>query len=164
LITEGWAYLPQGLKLAAVYFLVAGGVSFVWPLLGYGPPSPEFEAKTLAFKLGAYLRESLVGTAYFVTGVSILLRLSWAPYLAYVALGVATFYTAHQYLRSHVAGYAGAAQYVDAPAVRDGGLITASGLADVEFTRELFEELNVLSAEDRDAWATIFRSARLPAR
>lgn len=55
-----------------------------------------------------------------------------------------------------------AANYVDVPAVRDRGLITASGLGDVEFARELLEELNVLSAEDRAAWATIFRGARLP--
>ena len=67
-----------------------------------------------------------------------------------------------EYLRSHVPDYAEAANYVDIPAVRDQGLITASGLGDVEFARELFEELNVLSAEDRAAWATIFRSARLP--
>ena len=68
-----------------------------------------------------------------------------------------------EYLRSHVPGYDEMAHYVDAPAVRDRGLITASGLGDVEFARELFEELDVLSAEDRAAWALIFRSARLPA-
>jgi putative intracellular protease/amidase len=67
-----------------------------------------------------------------------------------------------EYLRSQVPGYADAARYVDAPAVRDGGLITASGLGDVEFARELFDELNVLSVDDRTMWATIFRSARLP--
>jgi putative intracellular protease/amidase len=67
-----------------------------------------------------------------------------------------------EYLRSHVPGYAEAASYVDVPAVRDRGLITASGLGDVEFARELFEELNVLSVEDRSAWAAIFRSGRLP--
>ena len=67
-----------------------------------------------------------------------------------------------EYLRSHVPGYVEAANYVDVPAVRDRGLITASGLGDVEFARELFEELNVLSVDDRAAWATIFRSARLP--
>jgi putative intracellular protease/amidase len=67
-----------------------------------------------------------------------------------------------EYLRSNVPGYADAAQYVDTPAVRDRGLITASGLGDVEFARELFEELDVLSADDRSAWANIFRSARLP--
>lgn len=67
-----------------------------------------------------------------------------------------------EYLRAHVPDYAEAANYVDLPAVRDRGLITASGLGDVEFARELFEELNVLSVEDRAAWAAIFRSGRLP--
>jgi putative intracellular protease/amidase len=67
-----------------------------------------------------------------------------------------------EYLRSHVPSYADAQRYVDVPAVRDSGLITASGLGDVEFARELFEELNVMSVEDRSAWAAIFRSGRLP--
>ncbi len=66
------------------------------------------------------------------------------------------------YLRSHVVGYAEAANYVDAPAVRDRRLITAAGVGDVEFAREIFEELDVLSPADRAAWAMIFRSARLP--
>lgn len=66
------------------------------------------------------------------------------------------------YLRAQVPGYADAAHYVDAPAVRDRGLITASGLGDVEFAREIFEELDVLSADDRAAWAEMFRRARLP--
>lgn len=66
------------------------------------------------------------------------------------------------YLREQVPEYTEAANYVDIPAVRDRGLITASGLGDVEFARELFEELNVLSEADRDAWATLFRSGCLP--
>lgn len=67
------------------------------------------------------------------------------------------------YLRSHVPGYCEAENYVDVPAVRDRKLITASGLGDVEFARELFEELDVLSSGDRALWAQIFRSAKLPA-
>jgi putative intracellular protease/amidase len=66
------------------------------------------------------------------------------------------------YLRSQVPGYASEALYVDAPAVRDRGLITASGLADVEFAYELFEELDVLTADERAEWVRIFRSGRLP--
>lgn len=66
------------------------------------------------------------------------------------------------YLRSHVPDYSEAGNYIDAPAVRDRKLITASGLADVEFARELFEELDVLTPEDRSLWAQIFRSAKLP--
>jgi hypothetical protein len=65
-------------------------------------------------------------------------------------------------LRSHVPAYDAAADYVDAPAVRDQGLITANGLADVEFARELFEELDVLGADDRALWAQMFRSGRVP--
>jgi putative intracellular protease/amidase len=66
------------------------------------------------------------------------------------------------YLQSHVPNYAERQNYVDAPAVRDRGLITASGLADVEFARELFEELGVLTAADRALWTDIFRTAKLP--
>jgi putative intracellular protease/amidase len=67
-----------------------------------------------------------------------------------------------EYLRSQVPGYIEAVNYVDTPAVRDRGLITASGLADVEFARELFEELNVLTADDRASWSQIFRSGQMP--
>lgn len=67
------------------------------------------------------------------------------------------------YLKKQVPDYSEAANYVDEPAVRDRGLITASGLADVEFARELFEELGVLTAAQRAVWTQIFRSARLPA-
>jgi len=66
------------------------------------------------------------------------------------------------YLQSHVPDYDEAQNYVEAPAVRDRGLITASGLGDIEFARELFEELNVLSAGDRELWARMFRTAQLP--
>ena len=67
-----------------------------------------------------------------------------------------------EYLRQQVPAYADSATYVDAPAVRDGGLITASGLADVEFARELMAELGVLSDADRAYWTTLFRDGRLP--
>jgi putative intracellular protease/amidase len=66
------------------------------------------------------------------------------------------------YLEQHAPDYGDAAQYVDAPAVRDRGLITASGLADVEFAAMLFDELGVMSASDRALWTQLFRSGRLP--
>jgi putative intracellular protease/amidase len=68
------------------------------------------------------------------------------------------------YLRHHVPGYEGAADYVDAPAVRDRGLITASGLADVEFAAELLDELNVLGEKERKLWVELFRGGRIPSR
>ena len=66
-----------------------------------------------------------------------------------------------EYLEHQVPGYDAASDYVDAPAVRDRGLITASGLADVEFAGALFHELGVLSESDRELWTTMFRSGRI---
>ena len=66
------------------------------------------------------------------------------------------------YLRARVTGYADEVNYVDVPAVRDRGLITASGLGDVEFAGALFEELDVLSPPGRALWTQLFRTARLP--
>ncbi len=66
------------------------------------------------------------------------------------------------YLEQHAPGYGDGARYVDAPAIRDRGLITASGLADVEFAASLLEELGVLSEPDRQRWTELFRSGRLP--
>ena len=65
------------------------------------------------------------------------------------------------YLRRHVPEYGDEATYVDAPAVRDRGLITASGLGDVEFAGEIMAELGVLSAENRRLWTTLFRGGRV---
>ena len=65
------------------------------------------------------------------------------------------------YLRQQVPEYTEAGTYVDAPAVRDRGLITATGLGDVEFAREIMAELNVLSASDRDQWTALFRGGRV---
>src|SRR5256712_1581249 len=62
-----------------------------------------------------------------------------------------------EYLKKHVPDYSGAAMYVDAPAVRDRGLITASGLADVEFANEIMAELGVLGDSDRSLWTSLFR-------
>lgn len=65
------------------------------------------------------------------------------------------------YLQAQVPAYAEHATYVDEPAVRDRGLITASGLADVEFASAIMAELGVLSSEDRARWTTLFRSGHL---
>ena len=68
------------------------------------------------------------------------------------------------YLEKLVPDYDAGADYVDAPAVRDRGLITASGLADVEFAAELMGELEVLTEKGRRVWTEIFRTGRVPSR
>jgi putative intracellular protease/amidase len=66
------------------------------------------------------------------------------------------------YLERMAPQYAGASRYVDALAVRDGGLITASGVGATEFAREIFDELDVFSAADRPIWYHLFKYGALP--
>jgi len=58
--------------------------------------------------------------------------------------------------------YVGTTRYVDALAVRDRGVITASGLGPIEFAREIFEELQVFSPADRSVWYHLFKHGRFP--
>lgn len=57
-------------------------------------------------------------------------------------------------------GYAGADRYVDAPAVREAGLITAGGMAPVEFAREIFAELGVYDDETLEAWTQLYKTGK----
>ncbi|MYR08328.1 glutamine amidotransferase [Gordonia sp. SID5947] len=53
-------------------------------------------------------------------------------------------------------GYAGAAHYVDAPAVTDRGVVTAAAVAPVEFAREVFRLLGVYEPGVLDAWYQLY--------
>jgi putative intracellular protease/amidase len=66
------------------------------------------------------------------------------------------------YLEQHAQEYSGADAYVDAPAVRDRGLITASGLCSVDFARAIFAELGVFGAADEALWFDMFKHGTLP--
>lgn len=67
-----------------------------------------------------------------------------------------------EFLARLVPGYPDAAHYVDEPAVRDEKLITASGLANVEFAAEIFAELNYQTPEFREGWSEVFRTGEVP--
>lgn len=66
------------------------------------------------------------------------------------------------YIAEHVPRYSGVALYEAVPAVTDRGVITASGLAPVEFAREIFKRLRVFSAADEELWFDMFKHGRLP--
>ena len=54
-------------------------------------------------------------------------------------------------------GYRGGKFYCDVPAVRDEGVITASGVAPLEFAREIFKALDLYSPAALDAWYALFK-------
>jgi putative intracellular protease/amidase len=67
------------------------------------------------------------------------------------------------YLREHARSYRGEEFYVTRPAVRDRGVITATGLGAVDFAREIFEEVGVFSESDRPIWYEMFKKGEMPA-
>lgn len=54
-------------------------------------------------------------------------------------------------------GYRGSKFYCDVPAVTDEGMITASGVAPLEFAREIFKSLDLYSSAALDAWYALFK-------
>ena len=57
-------------------------------------------------------------------------------------------------------GYGGGADYVDQAAVSDGTLITAGGMAALEFSRAIFELLQVYDAEVLEAWFQLYKTGK----
>jgi len=67
------------------------------------------------------------------------------------------------YLQHHTRGYVGAENYVEAPAIRDERLISASGLAALEFAREVFVELSAFTDDEISEWYDMYRTGIPPA-
>jgi putative intracellular protease/amidase len=57
-------------------------------------------------------------------------------------------------------GYAGAAHYQDAPVVNAGGVITAGGMAPLEFARAIFEQLDLYAEEALEAWYQLYKTGK----
>lgn len=54
-------------------------------------------------------------------------------------------------------GYRGGKFYCDTPAITDEGVITASGMAPLEFAREIFRTLDIYPESTLDAWYALFK-------
>jgi putative intracellular protease/amidase len=67
------------------------------------------------------------------------------------------------YLAHYAPDFRSGANYVDAMAVRDRRVITASGLGAIDFAREIFAELAVFSPENEQLWFDMFKHNRFPA-
>ena len=66
------------------------------------------------------------------------------------------------YLPAHAREYSGGAHYVESPVVTDRHVITASGLASVDFARAIFAELGIFTAKYEALWFEMFKHGKLP--
>ncbi len=87
--------LKKGIKIAAIYLVIAGGLGILWPLTGLGPHYPEFQAQSVAFKIGAYTREHLINILFLISGIGILKRRVWARKMALAILIISSLYSAN---------------------------------------------------------------------
>jgi len=62
------------------------------------------------------------------------------------------------YLKMICPGYGGEQCYKQETAVTDGSLITASGIAPLEFSLHVLKALDVFSAKTLDAWYNLYRT------
>jgi putative intracellular protease/amidase len=65
---------------------------------------------------------------------------------------------AREYLAA--TGYRGMALYEDVPAVTDDNLITASGIAPIDFAQHIFRRLGLYTPQVLDAWYGLFKTGR----
>jgi hypothetical protein len=84
--------LSISLKVAASYLILSGAMDLIWPLTGLGPHHVEFQAKSLAFKIGSFSREITFALLYLTSGIGLFLRKSWARKLALVMIALASIY------------------------------------------------------------------------
>lgn len=54
--------------------------------------------------------------------------------------------------------YTGESYYLNQPAVTDNNLITATGIAPLEFSYEIFKKTNVMKAETLEAWYQLYKT------
>ena len=62
------------------------------------------------------------------------------------------------YLKGIAAQYCGEDNYVNSPAVTDQNMITANGVAPIEFAREIFEKLELYNKTDIEKWFQLFKN------
>ena len=63
-----------------------------------------------------------------------------------------------EFLKMFCPGYRGSEHYVETAVAVDDNLITASGLAPLEFSYEIFRKTNVMKTDTLEAWYGLFRT------
>ncbi len=63
-----------------------------------------------------------------------------------------------EYLKMVCPTYKGESKYLEKPAVTDGNLITATGVAPLEFTYEVLKKMDVMKSETLEAWYGLFKT------
>lgn len=96
----------------------------------------------------------------FESGKTIAAICAATTYLGQIGLLNNTKHTSNDltYLKSVSPDYLGEEHYINALAVSDKNIITANGIAPIEFAREIFSNLKLYSENDIEKWFQLFKN------
>lgn len=63
-----------------------------------------------------------------------------------------------EYLKNLIGEYNGSKSYVNQPSISSNGIITANGIASVEFARDILAELNIYDTKTLKSWYDFFKN------
>ena len=97
--------VPLNAKIAAIYLIGSAVVGIAFLYFRAGPYDPQFAAKSLAFKIGAYGREYAFNVLFLISGIGVLGGRSWARKLAVAVLVITAIYSAFAFARGFELGF-----------------------------------------------------------
>jgi putative intracellular protease/amidase len=141
--------------------ITAGGVR-IQPDLSLSEIDPDQAAMLIlpggdAWESGSNAAAIHLARVFFIEGVPV--AAISAATLALACAGLLDDFHHTSNSRDYLAatGYRGGKFYCDVPAIRDENVITASGIAPIEFAREIFKALDLYSSSTLDAWYALFK-------
>ncbi len=154
----------QTVALQGTTVLSAGGIRIA-PDLTLDRISPKDSAMLIlpggaAWDAGHNMEAVEVASAFLDAGVPVAAICGATAGLARGALLDQRRHTSNALEYLAATHYHGASLYEDAPALTDGDLITASGLAPVDFAQHIFRRLNLYRPQVLDAWYGLFKTGK----
>ncbi len=97
---------------------------------------------------------------FFEKGISIAAICAATTYLGQLGLLNDLKHTSNDlnYLKAIASQYKGDANYINLPAVSDQNIITANGIATIEFAKEIFLKLELFNTAQTEKWFQLFKN------
>lgn len=157
-------YRVQTVALQRTSVLTIGGIRIV-PDLTLDDISPKDSAMLIlpggsAWDAGQNMEVVDVASAFLNVGVPVAAICGATAGLARGGLLDHRRHTSNALEYLAATQYRGVSLYEDFPAVTDGNLITASGIAPVDFAQHIFRRLNLYRPAVLDAWYGLFKTGK----